>query len=328
MDSQVRSASGSAKPVWTLRCRSSDGTIHDHFETTRFKRKRTFDILNLTPGTYDLFVGVRRDVFFFENEDSTHRKNGEELAGAGPIIAERKRSIDDESDEEPSVEGEDDSSTSKPDRSVLKHFRAGLGAAFSGGRKVISTVTLGKVGTLGIVLDILILDCDGNEIVATAEQLICGDKANFELRFILKDHESCVKLRIRSLSTLHTMHVFSSIFQVVHETTLEVKQLTKHGHSKSFNPSPKSQVQASPPLNGTDYDQPTQMLRRALTGSRHPERSAFARALAFACFSSFCGFTIGYTLEASTSLPLAGFAFLAWIMRAFVHLIVISTQWL
>ena len=54
------------KPVWTLRCRRSDGNIHDFFETTRFKRKRTFDIVNLAPGTYDLFVGIRRDNFFFE----------------------------------------------------------------------------------------------------------------------------------------------------------------------------------------------------------------------------------------------------------------------
>ena len=312
----------SAKSVWTLRTKGTDGLLHDHFDANRMRRRRTFDILNLSPGTYDLFVGIRRDVFFFgdRSEDIQERKSLDEV----PVgtVPEHKPSVDEASEDDPSVDGEDEIASHRSDRSLLKHVKAGIGAALTGGRKVISTVTMGKVGWLGIHLELVIVDGHGNETVSISEQLECGEKANFEMRFTLKDADSCVKLAIKSYSTLHTIYVFSSIFRVE-----EAQPPITVEPPKAVIPRETIVTEESfSAMGGLEYDQPTQMLRRALTGSRHPERSAFARALAFSCFSSFCGFTIGYMLEADAALPLALVALMAWVTRVVIHSVVISVQ--
>jgi len=206
---------------------------------------------------------------------------------------------------------------------VVKHIRAGIGAAFHGGRKVLNTVTMGKVGSLAVDLDVVLMDSQGIEQLYVSEQLVCDDKPNFELRFTVKDPESCLQIKIRSHSTIHSIYVFASLFQVD-----EVGREAVSGLVTDVRKMDVSNVVAAtgPASRGQLYEKPTQMLSRALTGSRHPERSSFARALAVACFSSWCGFTLGFSFDTSTALPIALFVLTAWLLRVIVHAGVIAMQ--
>jgi hypothetical protein len=257
-------------------------------------------------------------------------------------VIDLKRGLDDDSGEEDTIattpQQDEDlsssaSSVTKGESRMVRHIRAGIGAAFHGGRRVISTVTLGKVGFLAVDLGIAIVDGQGIELLSTTEQLVCGDRANFELRLTIPDHESCLQLKVKSQSTIHSVYVFASLFFVSNgeeESSGRGKDLLHDvdnpGSSNILRSKPSEQNISGNSANNKAYEKPTQMLRRALTGSRHPERSAFARSLAFACFSSWCGFTLGFSFDTSIALPLALFALVAWTTRALVHVSVVALQ--
>ena len=316
---------GATKPAWILRSRGTDGLLYDHFETTRFKRRSTFDVLNLSPGTYDLFIGIRRDNFFFEESWGSKKNNNHDDQTASITSSDRRKSLDEDSEEDQiQVEGAESEESGRTETRVMKHLRHGIGAAFISGRKVISTVTMGKVGSLALLLDVTVINGQGMEIASASEHLTPGDRANFEMRFTVVDHETTIKLKIKSLSTIHTLYVYASVFPVGEddgELASSPREITEEEQIAIEDETIQQLTEKV-----LVYDKPTQMLRRAITGSRNPERSAFARALAFACFSSLFGFIVGFTMDAGTSIPLAGFAYTAWLARAVVHILVISFQ--
>ena len=99
------------------------------------------------------------------------------------------------------------------------------GAAFFGGRRVyIDSLLWEKVGSMGIDLGISVVDSQGNELLSSIEQLICGEKANCEYRFVIKDPESYLQLKIRSLSTIHSVYAFASLFPVTEEEIISKKK--------------------------------------------------------------------------------------------------------
>jgi hypothetical protein len=315
-----------SKAAWTLRSPGADGQMHDYFEATRFKKRRSFDVLNLSPGTYDLFVGIRRDNFFFEQSWSVSTTTSSRRNSLDEIAAKNEEAGESNEEEEDSlVEQESGTSSSNnvvgmKEHKVLRGLRTSIGAALTGGRKVISTVTRGKVGSLAVDIDVLLFDGFGIEIVSASEQLTCGDRPNYELRFVVKDTDYDLQLKIKSLSTIHSIYVFASLFQVGDEDASSSRTLK--GEKDAVDDEDSALISTPTQV----YDQPTQMLRRAITGSRHPERAAFARALAFACFISGCGFSIGFLFDSSIALRLAGISFSAWVIRIIVQIIAISVQ--
>ena len=287
-------------PSWTLRSRGTDGTMHDFFEATRFSRKRTFVITNLPAGLYDVFIGIRRDNFFYEQSWDFSSKSSkiDEIPARKPFATS--------SIEEEDLEEEDEESPEKESR-LVRGIRMSVGAAFTGIRAVTHNLTLGKVGSLGVQVQLLLLDQNGKELYHLRDNLLCDEKPHLELQIPMKPSDYC-ELKIKSLTTIHSVYVYSSLFLIEDKKDPDNQQ-------QLTNPSAIAHLQ---------MEAPTQMLRRALIiGSRHPERLIFGRALAQACMASCCGCLLGFFMHSDASFTIMYIAIIIWFLRVIVYFIVI-----
>lgn len=288
--------------AWTLRSFSAaDGKVHDYWEATRFKRRRAVDVTNLQPGVYDLFVGVRRNDFFFE-EPWTF---GTSLASPGKNASPGKPLSKDELSlnlvsPDSSIELEED------ELRVVRQARNTVGTAMAGLRLGLSAVTLGQVGKLGLDFSGFVVDSDGSLVHSFSEVLLCCDKANFELRLTLQQGDT-LQLSFKSLSTVHSVYIFASLFHLGDETL--------RAPNRRLLASRRSRSEDS-----TSYDRPFQMLTRAFfLASRHPERSRVSRALALSTLWTMGGLCAGFFMEPSHVLPISLLVLGVWIIRVLMQ---------